>query len=98
VVPADDLPGRAREVAELFAAMPTRAVWHTKHLLDAAESRSFEEQLELEARAQAELTRTPDFKEGVAAFLAKRDAVFTGASAATDAAIESGTITSPRSE
>ena len=37
VVPADELPDRAHEVAELFAAMPTRAVWHTKRLLDAAE-------------------------------------------------------------
>ena len=37
VVPADELLARAHEVAELFAAMPTRAVWHTKRLLDAAE-------------------------------------------------------------
>jgi len=79
VVPADELQTRAREVAELFAAMPTRAVWHTKRLLDAAEDSTFEEQLELEARTQAELTRTPDFAEGVAAFLEKRDARFTGA-------------------
>jgi 2-(1,2-epoxy-1,2-dihydrophenyl)acetyl-CoA isomerase len=78
VVPTDGLPARAREVAELFAAMPTRAVWQTKRLLDAAETSSFEEQLELEARTQAELTRTPDFTEGVAAFLEKREAQFTG--------------------
>ena len=79
VVPAAELPIRAHEVAELFAAMPTRAVWHTKRLLDAAEDASFDEQLELEARTQAELTRTPDFTEGVAAFLEKREAHFTGA-------------------
>ena len=79
VVPADELARRTHEVAELFAAMPTRAVWQTKRLLDAAEDSSFEDQLELEARAQAELTKTPDFKEGVAAFLEKRDAEFTGA-------------------
>ncbi|HEX7626732.1 MAG TPA: DUF4389 domain-containing protein [Gaiellaceae bacterium] len=79
VVPAAELPARAREVAEIFAAMPTRAVWHTKRLLDAAESTTFEEQLELEARTQAELTRTHDFTEGVAAFLEKREAAFTGA-------------------
>ena len=80
VVPADELlrPGAARW-RELFAAMPTRAVWQTKRLLDAAEDSSFEEQLELEARTQAELTKTPDFTEGVAAFLEKRDAQFTGA-------------------
>jgi 2-(1,2-epoxy-1,2-dihydrophenyl)acetyl-CoA isomerase len=82
VVAADELLDRAREVAELFAAMPTRAVWQTKRLLDAAEDTTFAEQLELEARTQAELTRTPDFREGVTAFLEKRDAAFTGADAA----------------
>ena len=79
VVPADELEHRTHEVAELFAAMPTRAVWHTKRLLDAAERTTFAEQLELEAVTQAEMTRTHDFTEGVAAFLAKRDSEFTGA-------------------
>jgi 2-(1,2-epoxy-1,2-dihydrophenyl)acetyl-CoA isomerase len=78
VAPAEELLERAHEVAELFAAMPTRAVWQTKRLLDVAEGATFAEQLELEARAQAELTATPDFREGVAAFLEKRDASFTG--------------------
>jgi 2-(1,2-epoxy-1,2-dihydrophenyl)acetyl-CoA isomerase len=79
VVPDEELAARALEVAHLFAAMPTRAVWETKHLLDKAETSTFEEQLELEAQTQAVLTRTPDFHEGVAAFLEKRDAEFTGA-------------------
>ena len=78
VVPADELAARTKEVAELFAAMPTRAVWETKRLLDAAESSTFEEQLELEAATQAELAQTGDFREGVAAFLEKREAAFTG--------------------
>jgi len=78
VVPAEELAERAQEVAALFAAMPTRAVWHTKRLLDAAETTTFAEQLELEAAAQAELTQTPDFREGVRSFLEKRDARFTG--------------------
>ena len=79
VVPAAELAARTKEVAELFAAMPTRAVWETKRLLDAAEDTSFEAQLELEATTQAELTRTFDFREGVAAFLEKRPPAFTGA-------------------
>ena len=79
VVPADELEHRTHEVAELFAAMPTRAVWHTKRLLDAAQETTFAEQLELEAVTQAEMTQTHDFTEGVAAFLAKRPAEFTGA-------------------
>src|SRR3954454_22298129 len=45
VVQVDELPERAREVADLFAAMPTRAVWHTKRLLDAAETNTLPEQL-----------------------------------------------------
>jgi hypothetical protein len=82
VIPADELVQRTQEVAELFAAMPTRAVWETKRLLDAAETSTFEQQLELEAVTQQEMTQTDDFDEGVAAFLAKREAHFTGA--ATD--------------
>jgi 2-(1,2-epoxy-1,2-dihydrophenyl)acetyl-CoA isomerase len=78
VLPAAELSDRAAEVAELFAAMPTRAVWETKRLLDAAETATLREQLEAEARTQAELVRTPDFTEGVAAFLEKREPVFTG--------------------
>ncbi len=80
VTTAEELPARAQVIAELYAAMPTRAVWETKRLLDAAETSSFEEQLELEAVTQAEMTQTPDFREGVAAFLAKRDPAFTGQS------------------
>jgi len=78
VVPAAELTQRASEVAELFAAMPTRAVWETKRLLDAAETATLPEQLENEAWAQSELVRTLDFSEGVAAFLEKREAAFTG--------------------
>ncbi|HEX4679100.1 MAG TPA: DUF4389 domain-containing protein [Gaiellaceae bacterium] len=79
VVPAAELAERTKEVAELFASMPTRAIWETKRLLDAAETATFEEQLELEATTQAELTQTFDFGEGVAAFLQKREPAFTGA-------------------
>src|SRR5436309_13128607 len=78
VVTAAELGRRAAEVAELFAAMPTRAVWETKRLFDAAETATLAEQLESEAWTQAELVRTSDFSEGVAAFLEKRDAAFTG--------------------
>jgi hypothetical protein len=80
VVAADELAERAAEVAQLFAAMPTRAVWETKRLLDEAETASLERQLEHEALTQAKLVGTPDFEEGVAAFLEKREAHFTGSS------------------
>src|SRR5690242_8866663 len=38
VVDDDEFAARTHEVAALFAAMPTRAVWQTKRLLDAAET------------------------------------------------------------
>jgi 2-(1,2-epoxy-1,2-dihydrophenyl)acetyl-CoA isomerase len=78
VVAADRLDERTRELAAEYAAMPTLAVGETKRLLDAAETTSFGDQLELEATAQAAMTQTDDFREGVKAFLEKRDAQFTG--------------------
>jgi len=78
VVEDDELPERMHEVAALYAAMPTRAVWQTKRLLDRAETSTFEEQLELEAATQAAMTQTHDFREGVAAFLEKREPRFSG--------------------
>jgi 2-(1,2-epoxy-1,2-dihydrophenyl)acetyl-CoA isomerase len=81
VVPAEEFAVRVAEVAQLFASMPTRAVWETKQLLEHAEIAPLAQQLELEAVTQDGLEKTPDFTEGVAAFLEKRDAAFTGAPA-----------------
>jgi 2-(1,2-epoxy-1,2-dihydrophenyl)acetyl-CoA isomerase len=78
VVAADAFEGRAQEYAAEWAARPTRGVALTKRLFDAAERASLEETLELEGKLQAEATQTADFAEGVAAFLEKRDASFTG--------------------
>jgi 2-(1,2-epoxy-1,2-dihydrophenyl)acetyl-CoA isomerase len=78
VVDDDALRARAAELAAELAALPTRAIGMTKRLLDRATSSSLEEQLEREAQLQAAATQSEDFREGVAAFLAKRKPEFKG--------------------
>ncbi len=78
VVEADRLLPRAAERAAELAALPTRGVALTKRLFDHAEHATLEEQLEFEAQLQAAATQTDDFREGVAAFLEKREPRFEG--------------------
>jgi 2-(1,2-epoxy-1,2-dihydrophenyl)acetyl-CoA isomerase len=78
VVESDALAARAAEVAAEYAARPTRGVGMSKRLFAQALENTLQEQLELEAELQTAATRTNDFKEGVAAFLEKRDPEFSG--------------------
>ena len=78
VVDGDDLAARTADLAAQLAAMPTRGVGMTKLLFDEAAHNTLEEQLELEALLQTAATQTDDFREGVNAFLEKRDPKFTG--------------------
>jgi 2-(1,2-epoxy-1,2-dihydrophenyl)acetyl-CoA isomerase len=78
VVPDDRLAGRAAEWAAELAAMPTRGIALSKRLFDNAQGATLEEQLEMEAQLQAAATRTEDFREGVDAFLQKREPQFKG--------------------
>jgi 2-(1,2-epoxy-1,2-dihydrophenyl)acetyl-CoA isomerase len=78
VVEDEKLAERAAERAAELAAMPTRGVGLTKRLFDHAENATLEEQLELEAHLQTAATKTADFREGVDAFLEKREPRFEG--------------------
>jgi 2-(1,2-epoxy-1,2-dihydrophenyl)acetyl-CoA isomerase len=78
VVDDEQLAGRAAERASELAGLPTRGIALTKRLFDHAQHTTLEEQLELEAQLQAAATRTDDFREGVAAFLEKREPRFQG--------------------
>jgi 2-(1,2-epoxy-1,2-dihydrophenyl)acetyl-CoA isomerase len=78
VVPDDRLAERAAERAAELAALPTRGIGLTKRLFDHAETATLDEQLEFEAQLQAAATQTADFREGVSAFLEKRQPNFEG--------------------
>src|SRR5512133_2444144 len=78
IVEADALAGRAAELAAEYAARPTRGVGMTKRLFAQAFENTLEEQLELEADLQTAATQTDDFREGVRAFLEKREPRFSG--------------------
>jgi 2-(1,2-epoxy-1,2-dihydrophenyl)acetyl-CoA isomerase len=78
VYPAHEFDAGWRARAASLAAGPTRAYALTKRLLQDAPARTLQEQLALEVDAQREASRTADHREGVAAFLEKRDANFLG--------------------
>jgi 2-(1,2-epoxy-1,2-dihydrophenyl)acetyl-CoA isomerase len=74
----DQLLAEAHAIAARMAQMPTRAYDLIKQSLAVSSGNGLGEQLEVEARLQAEAMATEDHREGVAAFLAKRPAQFKG--------------------
>jgi 2-(1,2-epoxy-1,2-dihydrophenyl)acetyl-CoA isomerase len=61
-----------------LATGPTRSYAGSKRQLNAWAYDRLDEQLELEAAVQQEMAGSPDFAEGVTAFLEKRPAAFSG--------------------
>ena len=63
----------SKKMAATLAAMPTKALAYTKHALNNAFTNSWEEQLLLEDEYQQKAASTEDYKEGITAFLEKRE-------------------------
>jgi 2-(1,2-epoxy-1,2-dihydrophenyl)acetyl-CoA isomerase len=78
VVPASELDATVNMLAERLANAPAIALAKIKTGLGASLQSDLASALEFEAEGQGACIRSADFKEGVAAFLQKRKAVFTG--------------------
>jgi 2-(1,2-epoxy-1,2-dihydrophenyl)acetyl-CoA isomerase len=78
VVAAEQFAEELEAFAVRMAKAPTRALVATRRVMSGALRQSLAETLEAEAVAQAEHAGSDDFREGVAAFLEKREPKFTG--------------------
>jgi len=79
VTPAADAAAHALEVAARLAHGPRTAYRYMKQNIDAAAVETYQQLLDREAFTQCRTGGTADHREGVAAFMAKREPRFRGA-------------------
>ncbi len=78
VVPTQALEPETEKLAQRLASGPTHVYGNTKALLYRSLESEFESQLQAEAEYFADCASRADFREGVSAFIEKRQARFTG--------------------
>ena len=78
VVPSSDLDRECDALAHRLANGPTHVYGQAKRLMYRSLENEFESQLQLEAECFADCAKRGDYREGVAAFVEKRKANFTG--------------------
>lgn len=74
----DKLMDEADKLARHFAGAPTFGLAQIKRALDVAEANDLDTQLDLERDLQRQAGASPDYAEGVKAFMEKRTPNFTG--------------------
>lgn len=74
----DQLMPTSRALAQKMATQPTRGFAFTKQALAASTVHTLDQQLELEKELMRVAGRTHDYKEGVSAFLEKRQPAYRG--------------------
>jgi 2-(1,2-epoxy-1,2-dihydrophenyl)acetyl-CoA isomerase len=72
------LLSEAQKLCEHFAGAPTQGLALIKRALDASAGNTLDAQLDLERDLQRAASQTPDYAEGVRAFVEKRKPNFTG--------------------
>ncbi len=72
------LAPEAERLAAHLATQPTYALGLIKQAFAASAANTLDAQLDLESELQRDASTTPDYREGVAAFAAKRPPAFTG--------------------
>jgi len=78
VVPAAELDNECDKLVARLANGPTYVYGQAKKLMYRSLENEFEAQLQMEAETFADCARSNDYREGVAAFVEKRKANFTG--------------------
>lgn len=78
VVDDADLAATVDKLAAQLATMPTKALVRTRQAMHAAPTHTLEQQLSMEGGFMRELGWSPDYAEGVSAFMEKRAPKFTG--------------------
>lgn len=78
VCEGDDLLDEATRLGKQLAQAPTKGLGLIKRAIRASASNSFEQQLDLERDLQGIAGRGDDYREGVAAFMAKREPNYKG--------------------
>ena len=77
-VEADDLSETVLQIAQKLTNMPTKGFALYKEAINKSFQNTLEQQLTLEANLQSEAGNTNDYREGVSAFLEKREPKYEG--------------------